>query len=59
MFDVDTGLVVLGLTKYMQVPVRGNSVPSVTVTLFPITLDEVGATPTCWSSAVVQNYTFN
>ena len=35
MFDVETGLLLLGLMKYMHIPVSGNSVPSVTVTLLP------------------------
>ena len=40
----------------MHIPERGNSVPSVTVTLFSRALDGVGTRPICCISAVVENY---
>lgn len=54
MLDVETGLTLLGLTKYIHNPARGSSVPSVTVTLFPCALEGVGASPICCISAVVE-----
>ena len=39
----------------MHVPVRGNSVPSVTVTLFSRALEGAAASPLCRISAAIRN----